>query len=67
MKEIKVTGCGWWISYTYMKLNKETSCSCSRRGRERVSGRDDEGNISNEQYNSNQNCCCKSPRIMNIS
>jgi hypothetical protein len=36
MKEIKVRVYDWWTSYTYMKLNKETSCNCFNWGREGI-------------------------------
>jgi hypothetical protein len=56
MKEIKVKAYGWWTSYTYVKQNKETSCSCFKYGRKGVGGRDNCDDVVNGQYKPNQNC-----------
>jgi hypothetical protein len=47
MKEIKVSICGWCTSYTYMKQNKETSCSCFKWRREGVEVTYNGGNVIN--------------------
>jgi hypothetical protein len=38
MKEFEVMVDSRWISYTYMKENKETSCNCVRWGEEGSEG-----------------------------
>jgi hypothetical protein len=50
---------GRWTSYTYMKQTKKPlAIALSEVGR-RLRGRDDEGNVNNVQYKSNQNCSYK--------
>jgi hypothetical protein len=68
MKEIKVKVYGGWISYTYMKWNKDSSCNCFKWVRERVKGERGWGDVINAQCKLNRNFHYESPPcIMNIS
>jgi hypothetical protein len=61
MKKIKVRVYGSWTLYTYMKLNKETSCNCFKWVGRGLRGRDGGGNVNNVHYKPNQNCHHESP------
>jgi hypothetical protein len=63
MKEMKVKEYGGYALYTYMKENSETFCHCFRWGRERMTGGDSGGYLTNVQCKAMQNCHNESPPV----